>query len=70
MHLHLHFSDSSHFNAFFIRKNWVMHSLKLTVFISQVQVTSTQISPQLAAAVQQASEQQIQVQVRLFSVLH
>lgn len=39
------------------------------VFILQVQVTSTQISPQLAAAVQQASEQQIQVQVRLLSVL-
>ncbi|KAF4093675.1 hypothetical protein AMELA_G00004390 [Ameiurus melas] len=30
-----------------------------------VQVTSTQISPQLAAAVQQASEQQIQVQVQI-----
>uniref|UniRef100_A0A673NFE5 Glutamine-rich protein 1-like n=1 Tax=Sinocyclocheilus rhinocerous TaxID=307959 RepID=A0A673NFE5_9TELE len=31
----------------------------------QVQVTSTQISPQLAAAVHQASEQQIQVQVQI-----
>lgn len=29
----------------------------------QVQVTSAQITPQLAAAVHQASEQQIQVQV-------
>uniref|UniRef100_A0A8B9RK41 Glutamine rich 1 n=1 Tax=Astyanax mexicanus TaxID=7994 RepID=A0A8B9RK41_ASTMX len=34
------------------------------VFV-QVQVTSAQISPQLAAAVQQASEQQIQVQVQI-----
>lgn len=32
-------------------------------------MTSTQISPQLAAAVQQASEQQIQVQVRILIVL-
>uniref|UniRef100_A0A8B9L8A7 Glutamine rich 1 n=1 Tax=Astyanax mexicanus TaxID=7994 RepID=A0A8B9L8A7_ASTMX len=39
--------------------------LELACFVIMVQVTSAQISPQLAAAVQQASEQQIQVQVQI-----
>lgn len=47
---------------------WIPSFLQLKVLFLQVQVTSTQISPQLAAAVQQASEQQIQVQVRILPV--